>query len=386
MGPAFSAPSSINTQKTESFGGVGKAESPVDVAPPVAAVIAPAKAFPPPRSLSSTRPSMESLSTHSRQASSASISSGESSQPLMRLQPAYPRLETSRNIGSGMGGHAIDRPIKPASKLNQMLAAPTPAERSLPRLDVLGLEASGHAHSLPAPRREGRSPVVRHPTISSVTSPEPTPAFTAVPLRTPTASEETSYASRRDSFINMYATRSAMPTGSSTDNDHVRIPSFGASPGYSSADDSDVPRSAFGQKILLPSRPNMSKSLRSEMRIRLGSPEGSNPAELSSIAWATLVANAATSNGGIRGEPSAEVRAMRRRSKSMNSLSIPSTLRPRTPASARAQQDISRAQSVQQGKAIRSDAPTRWDSKAMFHQGPSKTPEYKTGIPTVEQL
>ncbi|THG96205.1 hypothetical protein EW026_g5582 [Hermanssonia centrifuga] len=59
MGPAFGDSSTSSVKSEKSFSSPHKAESPVDVAPPVAAFIAP-KAFPPPRSIT-PRPSMETL-------------------------------------------------------------------------------------------------------------------------------------------------------------------------------------------------------------------------------------------------------------------------------------------------------------------------------------
>lgn len=356
MGPAFSTPSAVNTEKSESF--LAKSMSPVDVAPPVAAQLAQAKAFPVPRNFGpSPKSSVETLS-------------GESTRQLLPPRPVHLRSESSSSSDSSTTLASINRPITEASKLNQMLSV----EKPRPRLNLSAADAQ--QHSLPAPRREGRSPVVRHPTLSIVASPQRSAALSAVPLKTPMETTDSSYASHRSSFINMYASRSAAPTGSSSASDYENMPSF-RSPGYSSADESDVPRSAFEQKT--------NRSLRSEVRNRIEQPESSDSASLSSLAWATLVANAATSNGGVRADSFPEDKKVRRRSKSLGSLAVPSTLPPSIGSPARVPNDMSRARSVQQSsvQGPQGNGVSRWDSKATFHQGPSRTPKYNAvGQPT----
>ncbi|KAI0090251.1 hypothetical protein BDY19DRAFT_1047449 [Irpex rosettiformis] len=293
MGPAFDGTGS----KASSEKSIGEKSfianpSPVDVAPPVAAIRAPARAFPPPRSIVSERSFETFGSGHTRQASSISSAGGDSTRRLL------PAAHLRQGRFDSPASHEIGRSITPVSELNEMIT--NSSERAVPRLIV---NVPDHQNSLPAPRRNGRSPVVRNPSVISPIHPS---AMMAVPLtgrKTPGSPESAYPASQRNSFINMYASNDQVPA----------MPTFAFnSPGYSSSspasdgEESDVPRSAFSQRIPIPAvtpRPTRSKpkSLKSEMLDRLStidSPEESGG--LSSIAWASLVANAAASNGGVR--------------------------------------------------------------------------------------
>lgn len=357
MGPAFDQPTA--TTKSESFvGGREKSSSPVDVAPPVAAFVRPAKAFPPPRtnstaSLDSTNALLASRYKHAYSASTSSTAS-------------------------------IGRPITPASDLNWMIAVPPPVagrEKSLFHLDIA---AADDTTSLPAPRRNGRSPVTRQPSLPTVmASPVDNGMLSSVPLKTP-ASAHFARDSQRDSFINMYASRSPAPVlenGVSTrprftppalivnDGEPAVVPSTGSASTYTSG--SEAPASAFADKQHFSAS---ARSFRSQVRERtslVDVPESG----LSPLAWASLVTDAATSNGGVH----SEVKAERRRSRSMDGLTVPSMLRPRAPASATLRQQFTTDLMPPMSAGIPSkyqNRVARWDSKATFHQGPSKTPRF----------
>lgn len=302
--------------------------------------------------------------------------------------------------------HEIGRSITPVSQLNEMIS--NGSDESSLRLTVSIPE---QAHSLPAPRREGRSPVVRNPSMISPVHPS---AMMPVPLtgrKTPSSPGSSYPASQRNSFINMYASNEQAP----------EMPTFAfASPGYSSSspvsdgEESDAPRSAFSQKMPIPSglprsvRPKP-KSLKSEMLDRLSmidSPEESGG--LSSIAWASLVANAATSNGGVRSakdvpfaysERNSETsKSSRRRSRSVDgwtrqsmaeseSRDVPSMLRPGNsftalpPSSARLPRSASSGSNRARGlpSQPRSAIPGNgFVTSERIREGPSRVPTYKT--------
>ncbi|EKM58470.1 uncharacterized protein PHACADRAFT_252814 [Phanerochaete carnosa HHB-10118-sp] len=316
MGPAFESPAP-SEESVGSFGGREKSGSPVDVAPPAAAFVRPAKAFPPPRSVST-------------------ISSSESTRVLLasRYRHAY-----SGSVASTSESASIGRPITPASDLNQIIATPQPTASKGGQLFHLNIAVpEEEPTSLPAPRRSARATIVRQSVDQSI--------LTAVPLKTPAgAAFPQNRGFQRDSFINMYASRSPVPEpGSSSsaepkgrvvppalvlnDGDAATVPSSGSS-GYTTSTASDVPSSAFADKKQLSA--THSRSFRSTMRDRMSTievPEGG----LSPIAWASIVADAASSNGGVSAQQSDK--AARRRSRSMDGLAVPSTLRPRVPVSA----------------------------------------------------
>ncbi|KAI0346177.1 hypothetical protein BDW22DRAFT_1425695 [Trametopsis cervina] len=388
MGPAFDGTGSQQRSSEKSIGEksfIGRDNSPVDVAPPVSALTVPpkARAFPPPRHLAN-QPSMDSFgSAHSRQASSTF--SGDSSRAL--IPPAH--LRNARS-DSSMNAHMIDRPITPASELNEMMAAHA-REPSYPTLNL-------DANSLPAPRRTGRSPVVRRPTLGAPTSPMHPSAMIPVPLKTPMTAESSYASTQRNSFINMYA---------SSRDDERSMPTFTfGSPSYSSSgEESD---GAFGRGgsgsddeleveervVVSPllsapapvpvanARRPKPKSLRSEVRHRLStvdSPEES--AALSSIAWASLVAHAASSNVPRQ---SRDVKSIRRRSNSVDSLAVPSMLRPgmpSAPSSARlpsARMMDPRTPLPETPQSAATPRHRRWDSKSTLHEGPARLPTYGT--------
>lgn len=365
MAPAFDG--RVPTDKSESFiGGREKSDSPVDVAPPVAALVRPAKAFPPPRvnsivSVDSTRALLAARYKHTYSASTSSTSS-------------------------------MGRPITPASDLNQMIAVPLPVagrEKSLFHLDIAA--ATDDAASLPAPRRSARSAVTRQPTLPTVSaSPIDNGMLTAVPLKTP-AGAAFPQNSQRDSFINMYASRSPAPAPESAaevrarfvpptlvvnDGEPAVIPSTGSASTYASgsgSEDSAAPVSAFADKQQLSAS---RRSFRSEVRARTSVVDV--PASgLSPLAWASLVTDAATSNGGVHADPSTKTE--RRRSRSMDGLAVPSMLRPRVPASATLRREFTADLMPPMSAGLPSkyqNRVARWDSKATFRQGPSRTPRF----------
>ncbi|KAI0703810.1 hypothetical protein BC835DRAFT_1410537 [Cytidiella melzeri] len=400
MGPAFDGTGSQNSEKPDSEKSfVGISSSPVDVAPPVAAILAPTRAFPPPRNLAS-KLSVDTISTaHSRQTSSTSVMSGDSTRGL--LPAAQLRQARSDNPYAS----DIGRPISSVSKLNAMITSHA-SEKPIPRLTV-NVPAE-NTYSLPTPRRDGRTPIVGRP-MPSPTQPS---AMIPVPLsgnKYPTSADST-YSSRRNSFINMY-----MP---SKDQEVPAMPTFafGSSPGYSSASPSasDVEESNMTAPVpaAIP-RPNKlkPKGLKSELMIRLSTVE--YPEEdggLSSMALASLVGNAATIDGGVRsaststfapsengkvgdvkgkGKQRELLKALRRRSRSMDNLSIPapqrfpSLLRPDAssnstrsagPASAR----LPSAGPMRALPGIpKSAAASKFDKRgAASRDVPSKTPTY----------
>lgn len=370
MGPAFDAPTP--TEKSESFIGGKEKESPIDVVAPAAAWVRPAKAFPPPR-INST------VSVDSTKALLAS-----------RYKHTY-----SGSVASAYSDASIARPITPAAELNQMIATPPPVagrEKSLFHLDIPA--ATDGTASLPAPRRNGRSPVTRQPTLPTV-APSPIDAdnvaLTAVPLKTPAFATTFAQNSQRDSFINMYASRTPAPEPESAGETRTRfvppalivndgeapiIPSTGSASAYTSASSeaSAAPASAFADKQHFSATRRSFRSAVRERTSTIDVPESG----LSPLAWASLVTDAATSNGGVR--PEAQLKAERRRSRSMDGLAVPSMLRPRMPASATLRREFATdfmPQPMSAGLPARNqNRVARWDSKATFHQGPSKTPRF----------
>ncbi|KIP10455.1 hypothetical protein PHLGIDRAFT_84948 [Phlebiopsis gigantea 11061_1 CR5-6] len=368
MAPAFDAPTP--SEKSESFVGGKEKDSPIDVAPPAAAFVRPAKAFPPPR-VSST------VSVDSTKALLAS-----------RYKHAY-----SGSVNSSYSSISVARAITPASELNQMIATPPPVagrEKSLFHLDIAA--ATDDVASLPAPRRNGRSPVTRQPTLSTVASlPIDDVPLTAVPLKTPAGATSFAQNSQRDSFINMYASRSPAPgptLGGAeetrtrfvppalvvNDNESPVIPSTSSASAYTStsSEASAAPSSAFADKQYFSAT---RRSLRSEVRARTSTIDA--PASgLSPLAWASLVTDAATSHGGVHA--GVQTKAEKRRSRSMDGLAVPTMLRPRVPASATLRReftaDLMPPISAGVPAARHQNRITRWDSKATFRQGPSKTP------------
>lgn len=378
MGPAFDGPSP--QEKTgSSFGGDReKSGSPVDVAPPVAAFVRPAKSFPPPRTLSTV---------------SSITSSSDSTHALLATRYKHTYSSSMASVSSAA---SVGRSITPASDLHQMIATPPPAaskDKSLFHLNIASAEESA---SLPAPRRSVRRKPVNHmhePTLPTVAA-SPVDGMTAIPLRTP---KVTSF-SQRDSFINMYASRSPIPTPEApataarprfvpptltvNDGEPVYVPgSTGSNSGYST--ESDAPSSAFADKQQLPAaRP---QSFRARMRERSSSVDV-HESGLSPLAWASLVTDAATSNGAVQ-PPAPSSRAAKRRSRSMDGLAVPATLRPRVPASATLRREFSAEfrQSQAQPQPASAGLPARhqnrlarMDSRASVRQAPLRTPTYKT--------
>ena len=109
---------------------------------------------------------------------------------------------------------AVARPITPVAELNAMITVPEPAVRkntlpSNPRLP-------GASPSLPAPRRDTRSPLVRQPTLT-VESPVDDAPYTTINLNTPEPPRKSAalsvktpssrHTSASDSLLSMYLSR-----------------------------------------------------------------------------------------------------------------------------------------------------------------------------------
>ncbi|KAI0784488.1 hypothetical protein C8Q75DRAFT_809976 [Abortiporus biennis] len=205
MSPAF-RPSAARVQAKpdlESFGNAGvieKEPSPVDVAPSVSAILA-QRAFP-----SSPVPGSRALSVASpRLPSMVSVKSSESTQYLLRTGHT-PSGSTASTVNS-LSVAALPRAITPVRELNEMLSADSSRSGS-----PLSATSDDSQSSLPAPRREHRSPLLRRPTIpppvqTHLEVPEPS-HLTAVNLQTPAVTENKS----RQSFINMYGSKSPQDT------------------------------------------------------------------------------------------------------------------------------------------------------------------------------
>lgn len=373
MGPAFNRPGQTASEKSESFVSPHKNESPLDVTPPAAPFAAP-RSFPPPRSANSTpRPSLDASPRPSMNHSRQKSNGGESTRHLLN---GHAHSNSSVSVATMA---SLDRAITPVSQLNEMISMPPPAMRKPSMRTNVNDRADNGSDSLPAPRRKERSPVMRRPTLSTIPSPMDTSLLSAVPLQT-AAPSDSQEASKRNSFINMYASRTPVPSSSDDSQfarpammiNDVAMPMFtsprsGSTVGYSTDSDSDVPRSAFADRSIRPKR-----SFRSEVQARLSMTDADVPERgLSSLAWATLVADAATSNGGVAA--AAKLRTERRRSKSMESLRVPSSLQPRAPSSASWRSDRSEVIPTPRTGTV-----SRWDSKANYRESPSRTPAYRT--------
>lgn len=194
----------------ESFASPEK--SPVDVAPSVAQVLsqkgaaasAAVVAFP----VSPKSPRKSGQHGHSRMESMASLAASvgtvgnESTTRL--LAPMAPSHSRS---ASSMTTSTFQRSITPVSELNEILSAePSAYTSGQSQADSPGAESDADSLvSLPAPRRQRRSPSLpRQPSIV-VNEPEPERPLTVVSLASPASARPTRPG--RDSFINMYATR-----------------------------------------------------------------------------------------------------------------------------------------------------------------------------------
>ncbi len=299
-----------------------------------------------------------------------------------------------------MTTESINRPIASMDRLNQMVTVPLPtAQKSSLRVEIGNVSDS--SLSLPAPPRNTRSPVLRRPTLPSIASPPlDNSMLSAVPLKTPLPGSDNAGASQRDSFIKMYASQSALPQTATfmppsmfvNDGDRITMPTFSpgsnSSPGFSSDSDSELPRSAFGERVV---RPRPSRSFRVAVEQRLSTVDVPESGGLSSLAWATLVTDAATSNGGT--DAAAKMKASRRRSKSMESLRVPSALQPRTPISAKLRRERTMGFVPPRSAMGESRYPSNSianamhrESRATFRDGPSKTPTYMTSSETMRQF
>ncbi|GJE96214.1 hypothetical protein PsYK624_124080 [Phanerochaete sordida] len=359
MGPAFQSPAPSEKSFETSSITKEKSGSPVDVAPPVAAFVRPAKPFPPPRSASV-------------------MSSNDSTRALLasRYRTAYAGSVASTNDAVSLG-----RPITPASDLNQQIAAPQLAATKDRQLFHLAVSIPEENASLPAPRRTARAHVVSQSLDQAMLS--------AVPLKTPAvAAFPQNGGSQRDSFINMYASRSPVPEPEFSDSvetktriappalvlndgDAAAVPSSSSASGYSSSSASDVPSSAFADKRQLPSA--RTPSFRSTVRDRMSTADVPETG-LSPLAWASIVTDAATSNGGVSA-PRTD-KAARRRSRSLDNLAVPAMLRPRAPASATLRRNFPATDallppmSAGVPSARSANRVARWDSQSVVRPGP----------------
>ncbi|KAK7691042.1 hypothetical protein QCA50_006145 [Cerrena zonata] len=344
MGPAF-ANAQENTDDPEKSFGTRENEierSPVDVAPPVSSVLA-TRSFPPPRSMPS----------HSRD---GSVSTTSSTRHL--LAPSHGR--------SGSSVASSQRSISP-----------------IPEVERSPSVTSNRSLGLPAPRRQGKSPVIRRPTITiEVPShdDDEIDVLTPVNLKTPEPGAATSRRAR-DSFMKMYSTQSAAiyeeKAQRLTYADEIRSAGnprmfHSVSPSYSSSssdfssssgisdDNDEVPLSPYMGDLVR--RTSQVESVRSAGHQRSASerPTGG----MSALAVATLKSANAQRN-----------KSYRRRSRSMENLKAsksakPVATRPATPLTPRT---VS-AYSTESIEGALSPLSSRYTSTPRLQQGPSRTP------------
>ncbi|KAI0648922.1 hypothetical protein C8Q79DRAFT_482415 [Trametes meyenii] len=227
---------------------------------------------------------------------------------------------------------SLSRPITPVAELNAMITVPEPAFRkntlpSSPRLRNSPLQVS-----LPAPRRDTRSPVVRRPTISfheEEDSPVAESSLTTINLNTPepkskgkapSEGTETRHTSANESLLSMYLSRTP------EQEEMVKPPV----PPKETAASKPKP-----QPMPLSARPPMSQStlapspLPSLRSARVPAPYAPSKEAFANAEWAERVAKAAASRRG-----GATPKAERRKSRSLDLSSA--SLAPYTPATATA--------------------------------------------------
>ncbi|KAI0833688.1 hypothetical protein BC628DRAFT_42121 [Trametes gibbosa] len=212
---------------------------------------------------------------------------------------------------------SLSRPITPVAELNAMITVPEPAFRkntlpSSPRPRDPSTQAS-----LPAPRRDTRSAVVRQPTLSITGEDDLT--MTTISLKTPepksqakreggSEGTETRHTSANESLLSMYLSRSP---------EHEDIAKPPVPP-----KDRAVPKPK-PQPMPLSARPPISRSslapspLPALRSARVPAPYTPNKEALANAEWAERVAKAATSRRGAT-PSTATMRMERRRSRSLD--------------------------------------------------------------------
>ncbi|KAH9847545.1 hypothetical protein C2E23DRAFT_496658 [Lenzites betulinus] len=223
---------------------------------------------------------------------------------------------------------SLSRPITPVAELNAMIAVPEPAFRkntlpSSPRLCDPPAQIS-----LPAPRRETRSAVVRQATLSI--SGEDELAMTTISLNTPEPKSqakressndgtETRHTSANESLLSMYLSRSP-------EMEEMEKPPVPPK-------DRALPKPK-PQPMPLSARPPMSQSsfapspLPSLRSARVPAPYTPNQEALANAEWAERVARAAANRRGAT-PSTATTRMERRKSRSLDLDAA--TFAPRTP-------------------------------------------------------
>lgn len=206
MGPAFSSGSGQQKTDIESFATPEK--SPVDIAPPVAALLA-HRAFPPVRSVS------RAMTESSRQTSIVSVT--ESTAHLLPPRPGH--AHSSSNASSATSYSSLQRSITPVEELNQLIipnAPMTPQIRVDSASDYSSDSDESPVNSLPAPRRPDiKKPRIHRPSIPSAIKVPAYPEYvaqngmlSAVTLQTAGAAPKRADSNKRDSFLSMYTNRS----------------------------------------------------------------------------------------------------------------------------------------------------------------------------------
>lgn len=278
--PVIDASNVRRYESQESFSAPELKPSPVEPAqrPP----ITPARAFPPPRKSADGRPT-PSIRTMPSTVSLNGSDTG-STYPLLPEQPFMHAHTRSTSSGLSSVTGAISRPITPVSELNRALAGPSPIARpeamksasatpyTISRYPTLAIKKSSESLGLPPPPRPSRSPVTR----------KPPPIFTPEPDAG--ADDNT-------------ATKSAIQQGP-----------LQWTSGYVDKSQDPPAMSLNAARIDFSSRPSVSAVTAPAETIADNRTQSSdtdagrlpvdNEGKLSSVAWATLVANAATKDVG----------------------------------------------------------------------------------------
>ncbi|KAJ8496606.1 hypothetical protein ONZ51_g997 [Trametes cubensis] len=244
---------------------------------------------------------------------------------------------------------ALSRPITPVAELNAMITVPEPAFRkntlpSSPRM-------YNPQVSLPAPRRDTRSPVVRQPTltISTEDSPVVESSLTTIDLKTPvpqtqqeqqkkreSEGSDTRHTSANESLLSMYLSRS--PEKDDMDKPPVppkepQVPKDRAAPKPKPQPMPLSARPPISQSTLAPSP---LPTLRSA---RIPAPYAPNKEAFANNEWAERVARAASSRrGGVTPMTATTVKTERRKSRSLDLDAA--SLAPRTPATVTARTPV----------------------------------------------
>ncbi|KAL7279343.1 hypothetical protein ACG7TL_007184 [Trametes sanguinea] len=235
---------------------------------------------------------------------------------------------------------SLARPITPVAELNAMIEAPEPAFRknTLPSSPRMGLPSP--QVSLPAPRRDTRSPVVRQPTLSISAedspfgdSPIASATLTTIDLNTPNPKSsqqrksesrsdgtETRHTSANESLLSMYLSRS--PEKEDMEKPPVP-PKERVAP---KPKPQPMPLSARPPMMQSSLAPSPLPTLRSA---RIPAPYAPNKEAFANNEWAERVAKTATSQRGMTPN-TAMMKTERRKSRSLDL--DPYSLAARTPA------------------------------------------------------